>query len=167
MTVPQALFLVALSLVILAILVFVGVISAAARRTDGGSYFTRDLARRLAVAVSARSELNRWAFYAHRVSGAAIYAFLCLHILDVSLYSFSPGLYNNVHVLYGTTAMRVFECGLLVAILFHTLNGLRLLAIDVADIGRIIATRALIGVTALTIGAGIAGSVFILAPELI
>ena len=58
--------------------------------------------------------------------GVAVFAFLLLHVLDVALYAISPARFDEVHELYGTTPLRVFECALLFAILFHTLNGLRL-----------------------------------------
>jgi succinate dehydrogenase / fumarate reductase, cytochrome b subunit len=166
MSVAQACFLAALCLVLLAIVGFGGVVAVAAYRSDGGAYPTWSFVRRLASPGVDRGELNRWAFYAHRVSGAAIFAFLCLHVADVSLYSFSRTLFDDVHRLYGTLPMRAFECALLFAILFHTLNGLRVLAIDLADLGRQAATRALLGVTVVTLCLGVAGSVVILLPGL-
>lgn len=113
---------------------------------------------------TARDEFQRWAFYAHRFTGFAIFAFLCLHIVDVSLYGYSRGLYNQVHELYGTAPLRLFECGLLVAILFHTFNGLRLLVVDLADLGLAASRRALGGVVALTLALGLGGSSSILRP---
>jgi succinate dehydrogenase / fumarate reductase, cytochrome b subunit len=165
-SVPQWIFVSAMSVVVLAIVASAGVVFAGARRTDGGSYMTWRFFRRIATADVDRGELNGLAFYAHRISGAAIFAFLCLHIVDVSLFTFSHRMFNNVHQLYGTEPMRVFECGLLFAILFHTLNGLRLITIDVADLSRAAATRGLAGVAALTITLGLAGSVIILIPGL-
>jgi succinate dehydrogenase / fumarate reductase, cytochrome b subunit len=165
-SVPQWIFVAAMSAVVLAIAASIGVVFAAARRSDGGAYMTRGFFRRIAMADMDRGELNGLAFYAHRISGAAIFAFLCLHIVDVSLYTFSHPVFNNVHQLYGTEPMRIFECGLLFAILFHTLNGLRLITIDVADLSRTAATRALAGIAAVTITAGLAGSILILRPGL-
>ncbi|HLH58069.1 MAG TPA: succinate dehydrogenase, cytochrome b556 subunit [Streptosporangiaceae bacterium] len=166
MSVAQWLFVSAMTVVVLAIVAFMGVVVAAARRSDGGSYLARGFVRRMTRPGVDRGELNGLAFYAHRISGAAIFAFLCLHIVDVSLYSFSHSLFNNVHGLYGTEPMRVFECALLFAIAFHTANGLRLMVVDLADVGRAAATRALAGVTAFTVLAGLAGSVIILRPGL-
>lgn len=166
MSIAQTLFVAALGLLVLALIAFTGVVVVSARRVDGGAYLTWGLARRVVMSRADRGELNRWAFYAHRISGMAIFAFLALHIVDVSLYSFSRSLYDNVHYLYGTIPVRVLECGLWFAILFHTLNGLRLLVIDVADMGRDTAARVLLGITAFTIAAGIAGSLMILVPGL-
>jgi succinate dehydrogenase / fumarate reductase, cytochrome b subunit len=166
MSIAQWLFVAAMTVVVLVIVAFMAAVVAAARRSDGGSYLGRGFVRRLTRPGADRGELNGLAFYAHRISGAAIFAFLCLHIVDVSLYVFSHSLFNNVHWLYGTEPMRLFECALLFAITFHTGNGLRLMAVDVADLSRVTATRALAGVTVFTVLAGLAGSVIILRPGL-
>jgi succinate dehydrogenase / fumarate reductase, cytochrome b subunit len=109
-------------------------------------------------------ELGRVAFIAHRLTGFAIFAFLSLHILDVGLYSVSPALYDDVQHLYGTAPLRVFECGLLFAILFHTGNGLRLLAVDLFTTSAARARQLLWAVIATAAAAGTLGSALILAP---
>lgn len=163
MSAAQGVFLGALTVVVLAVAGFTAVVLASARRIDGGGFLGVTL-RRMARSRRERAEAARWAFYAHRISGFGIFAFLCLHVVDVSLYAASPALYDNVHQMYGTAPMRVFECALLVAICFHTLNGLRLLAVDVADLGLTASLRLLAGVGALTVLLGVAGSVVILGP---
>ena len=62
--------------------------------------------------------------------------------------------------------MRLFECGLLFAILFHTFNGLRILAIDVGDLGSRASHRLLAGALVLTALLGLSGSAIIMAPVL-
>ena len=166
MTLAQLLFLAGLTAVLLAVVWFGAVVVADAARADGGPRPTLGLVQRLGRAPEQRWEPNRLAFYAHRLTGFAIFAFLCLHIVDVSTYAFSRGLYGEVHDLYGSAPMRAFECALLFAILFHTLNGLRILAVDLADLSASAAGRALAAVVALTAMAGAAGSVVILAPVL-
>ena len=73
---------------------------------------------------------GQWAFIGHRVSGVLVFLFLLLHIVDVSLINISAELYDEVHRLYGNVVMRLFEVGLLFALLFHSLNGLRIVALD-------------------------------------
>jgi succinate dehydrogenase / fumarate reductase cytochrome b subunit len=87
-------------------------------------------------------------------------------VVDVSIYSVSKTRYDDVHELYDTLALRLFECGLLFAILFHTLNGLRLLGVDVADLGVARARHLLVVVVAVTTVLGVAGSIVILRPVL-
>ena len=80
-------------------------------------------------------EASGIAAYFHRVSGFAIFAFLSLHIIDVSTIAFSHGAYDSLHAIYSTWPMRLFECGLLFALVFHALNGIRLIVVDVFDVG--------------------------------
>jgi len=67
---------------------------------------------------------------AHRITGFLVLMFLLLHIVDVSLVTASPRLYNEVHDLYGNVFLRLFEVGLLGALLFHSFNGLRIVVYD-------------------------------------
>lgn len=164
MNVAQAVFLTAFAVVTVAIVAAVWVVVRSARRLDGGAYPSLARLRRLGRRPADRGEMNRWAFYAHRVSGLAILGFLCLHVLDVSVYAFSPTVFDQVHRLYATVPMRLFECGLLLALLFHALNGLRVVAIDLWDLGGAAASRLLTGVVGVTVVLTIAGSVVILRP---
>ena len=164
MTTAQLLFLCAFTVVNVAILAAVVVVVREARRVDGGALWSKTVLRRLGRLPSERSEANRLAFYTHRLSGIAIFAFLALHIIDVSLFAISADLYDDVHELYGTVVMRVFECGLLFALLFHALNGLRLIAIDIWDLGAQAAIRILNGVVVASVLVTLAGSIVILRP---
>ncbi len=164
MTLAQALFVVALAGVLVTVVGFGFVMVSATARSGGGSYLSTRLLRRLQRSPEERAEFNRWAFYAHRFTGFAVFAFLCLHIVDISLYTFAPGAFDEVHVLYGWTSMRIFECGLLFAILFHTFNGLRILAIDFADLGSRASRGLLTGAVVLTVLLGLGGSAVIMAP---
>jgi succinate dehydrogenase cytochrome b subunit len=162
-TLAQTLFVVALAGVLVAVAGF-GFVMISSARSGGGSYLDGGLLRRLQRSPEERAEFNRWAFYVHRFTGFAVFAFLCLHIMDISLYAFAPGSYDEVHVLYGAAPMRLFECGLLFAILFHTFNGLRILAIDVADLGSQASRRLLASAVVLTLLLGLGGSAVIMAP---
>lgn len=164
MTGAQVVFLGGLSIVLLLILGFAGLVVGSALSSGGGARVGLVLLRRMVGSPLQRAELNRWASYLHRISGFAISAFLALHIGDVALYSFSRRLYDNVHTLYGTSAMRIFECGLVFAVLFHAVNGLRLLAIDLADLGMVKATRALASVIIVTVGSGAVACWYVLRP---
>ena len=166
MTLVQLLFIVALTGVLIVVMGFGFLVIFSATRSGGGSYINAAFIRRLQRSPEERAEFNRWAFYAHRFTGFAVFAFLCLHIIDVSLYAISPNSFDEVHVLYGSTPMRLFESGLLVAILFHTFNGLRILAIDVADLGLRASHRMLLAAVILTALLGLGGSLVIMAPVL-
>ncbi|HET9442718.1 MAG TPA: succinate dehydrogenase, cytochrome b556 subunit [Acidimicrobiales bacterium] len=77
-----------------------------------------------------RGRSGQWAFILHRVTGFLVFLFLLLHVVDVSLINISPRLYDEVHRLYGNVMLRLFEVGLLGALLFHAFNGLRIVMID-------------------------------------
>lgn len=164
MTLAQSIFLAAFTFVGLAIVATSAVVVANMRRIDGGTRMTGRLLVRLSRLPASRTEVNRWAFYAHRLTGIAIFGFLCLHIVDVSLFTISHELYDEVHQLYGTAPMRVFEVGLLAALLFHALNGLRIIAIDTFDLGIEPAARVLTGVVIATAVLTVAGGIIIIKP---
>ncbi len=164
MTLIQFAFLAGLTLVMVAVAGFGAVVIVGASRSGEGAYVNGELLRRMMLGRSDRAETDRWAFYAHRVSGFAIFAFLCLHVLDVSLYAASARLYSQEHQLYGNGVMRVFECGLLIAILFHTFNGLRVLVLDFAGLKTETSRRILALCVAGTVALGLAGSVIIMKP---
>ena len=164
MTAIQLAFLAGLSLVMCAVAAFGALVIVGAVRGGPGAFVNAQLFRRVMRGSSDRAEVERWAFYAHRISGFAIFGFLCLHVLDVSLYAASSRLYGQVHQLYGNGLMRLFECGLLIAILFHTCNGIRVLVLDFAGAGTLASRRLLGTCLILTVALGLAGSVIILRP---
>jgi succinate dehydrogenase / fumarate reductase cytochrome b subunit len=69
-----------------------------------------------------------WAF--HRISGVAIFAFLTLHVIDIFLVGFAPGLYDTLLGFYATPVGIVMEWLLGAAVLYHALNGLRIVIMD-------------------------------------
>ena len=69
-----------------------------------------------------------WAF--HRVSGVAIWAFIILHVIDIYLVGGNPEAYDEILKVYASTPGRILETLLGAALLYHALNGLRILAID-------------------------------------
>ena len=69
-----------------------------------------------------------WAF--HRISGVAIWAFILLHVLDIWLVGVNPELYNEVLQVYASPFGRVMETLLGAALLYHALNGLRIIIMD-------------------------------------
>jgi len=119
---------------------------------------------RAGTATIYKGRSGQWAFVAHRTTGFLVFMFLLLHIIDVSLVNLNTELYDEVHKLYGNILLRLFECGLLFALLFHSLNGLRIVMVDFFP--RAVANEKALttGVVALTLLAGIPGSIVILWP---
>jgi succinate dehydrogenase / fumarate reductase, cytochrome b subunit len=77
-----------------------------------------------------RGGTGMWSWVLHRVTGVAIYFFLLVHILDTALVRLSPQAYNAVIGTYKTPIMNLGETALIMAIVFHAINGLRIIAID-------------------------------------
>jgi len=71
-----------------------------------------------------------WSWVAHRVTGVLIFFFLFVHVLDTALVRVSPEAYDKVVATYKTPIVALLEYGLVAAILFHALNGLRVIAVD-------------------------------------
>jgi succinate dehydrogenase / fumarate reductase, cytochrome b subunit len=69
-----------------------------------------------------------WVF--HRVSGVALFAFILLHVFDIWLVPVNSKLYNEVLQIYASPFGRVLEALLGAALLYHGLNGLRIVIMD-------------------------------------
>lgn len=77
-----------------------------------------------------RGHEGMWSWVLHRITGVAIFFFLLVHILDTATVRLSPEAYNAVIGTYKNPLMGVGEIALVGAIVFHALNGLRIIAID-------------------------------------
>ncbi|MEV0778112.1 succinate dehydrogenase, cytochrome b556 subunit [Streptomyces sp. NPDC050433] len=77
-----------------------------------------------------RGREGMWSWVAHRVTGVTIFFFLFVHVLDTALVRVSPEAYDDVVATYKTPLVGVMEYGLVAAVLFHALNGLRVIAVD-------------------------------------
>ena len=71
-----------------------------------------------------------WSWVLHRITGVAIFFFLLVHILDTALVRLSPEAYNAIMSSYKTPLMGLGEIALVGAIIFHALNGLRIILVD-------------------------------------
>jgi len=77
-----------------------------------------------------RGREGMWSWVAHRVTGVLIFFFLFAHVLDTALVRVSPDDYNRIIDTYKTPVVNLMEVGLTGAVLYHALNGLRVMAID-------------------------------------
>ncbi len=77
-----------------------------------------------------RGREGMWSWVAHRVTGVLIFVFLLVHVLDTSLVRVSPEAYDVVIESYKNPIVGLGEAGLVGAVLFHSLNGLRVMAVD-------------------------------------
>ena len=77
-----------------------------------------------------RGKVGMWSWVLHRITGVAIFFFLLVHVLDTALVRLSPEAYNAVIGTYKTPIIGLAELGLVAAILYHALNGVRVILID-------------------------------------
>ena len=77
-----------------------------------------------------RGYTGMWSWVLHRITGVAIFFFLLVHILDTALVRVSPEAYNAVMSTYKNPIMGLGELVLVGAIIFHALNGLRIILVD-------------------------------------
>ena len=71
-----------------------------------------------------------WAWILHRVTGVGVLVFLFIHIADTALILLGPDAYNHIVSLYKQPFFRPMEVALLAAILYHSLNGIRISILD-------------------------------------
>ena len=69
-----------------------------------------------------------WAF--HRLSGIAVWAFVVLHVLDIYLVGGNARMYDELLQFYASVPGRFLEVLLGGALLYHALNGIRIIVID-------------------------------------
>jgi succinate dehydrogenase / fumarate reductase cytochrome b subunit len=77
-----------------------------------------------------RGDPGMWSWVLHRITGATIFFFLFVHVLDTALVRVSPQAYNEVVESYKTPIVGLMEVGLVAAVLYHALNGVRVILVD-------------------------------------
>ena len=77
-----------------------------------------------------RGDPGMWSWVLHRITGATIFFFLFIHVLDTALVRLSPQAYDEVISTYKTPIVGLMEFGLVAAVLYHALNGIRVILID-------------------------------------
>ena len=71
-----------------------------------------------------------WSWVAHRITGVLAFFFLFAHVLDTALVRVSPESYDVVIDTYKSPFVNLMEVGLVGAVLYHALDGLRIIAVD-------------------------------------
>ena len=71
-----------------------------------------------------------WTWVLHRITGVMIFFFLFVHVIDTSMVRVSPEAYNTAVETYKNPIVGLMEVGLVAAVLFHGLNGIRVVLVD-------------------------------------
>jgi succinate dehydrogenase / fumarate reductase cytochrome b subunit len=77
-----------------------------------------------------RGREGMWSWVLHRITGVLTFFFLFAHVLDTALVRVSPESYDKVIDTYKNPFVNLMEIGLVGAVLYHALNGLRIIAVD-------------------------------------
>ena len=77
-----------------------------------------------------RGDPGMWSWVLHRITGVLTFFFLFVHVLDTALVRVSPNTYDQVIETYKTPIVNLLEVGLVGAVLFHALNGIRVMLVD-------------------------------------
>lgn len=77
-----------------------------------------------------RGSGGMWSWVAHRITGVGVFFFLFVHVLDTALVRVSPDAYDRVIATYKTPIVNLLEVGLVGMVLFHALNGVRIILVD-------------------------------------
>jgi succinate dehydrogenase / fumarate reductase cytochrome b subunit len=70
------------------------------------------------------------AWFGHRASGLGVLLYLFMHIVETSMVLFGPGAYNAAVGIFKNLPARIGEIVLMAALVYHALNGVRVIAMD-------------------------------------
>lgn len=77
-----------------------------------------------------RGAIGQWSWVLHRLSGLGVVVFLVLHVIDTSWAVFYPELYVEAIAIYQTPLFTIGEFALVALVVYHALNGLRIIVMD-------------------------------------
>ncbi len=77
-----------------------------------------------------RGGIGQWSWALHRLTGIGVLLFLFIHILDTALLLLGRDWYNKMIAIYRMPLFGLMEIGLFAAVLYHALNGIRIVIID-------------------------------------
>lgn len=77
-----------------------------------------------------RGDPGMWSWVVHRITGVLTFFFLFAHVLDTAMVRVSPDAYDRTIQLYKNPFVNLMEVGLVGAVLYHALNGIRIMLID-------------------------------------
>ena len=70
------------------------------------------------------------AWFGHRLSGIGVLAYLFMHIVETSMVTLGPDVYNATLGLFRNLPIRLGEIVLMAALVYHSLNGLKVILLD-------------------------------------
>jgi succinate dehydrogenase / fumarate reductase, cytochrome b subunit len=86
--------------------------------------------RGLATALRYRGGEGMWAWFLHRATGLGVLVFLIIHVVETAAIIYSPEFYDEALSLYKNPVFRFAELLIFFSVLFHAVNGLRIIVQD-------------------------------------
>ena len=77
-----------------------------------------------------RGREGQWSWILHRATGVGIILFLFAHVVDTAVIGWGPEAYEKVLSVYHNPFVLTLELALVGMVLFHALNGIRIMIID-------------------------------------
>jgi succinate dehydrogenase / fumarate reductase, cytochrome b subunit len=77
-----------------------------------------------------RVSWSQLAWFGHRASGLGVLLYLFMHIVETSMVLFGPDVYDAAVGIFKNLPARLGEVVLMAAVVYHALNGLRVIAMD-------------------------------------
>lgn len=77
-----------------------------------------------------RGKEGQWSWIFHRMTGLGVLLFLFIHIIDTMLVGWGPEIYNKMIAIYRNPLFKIGEVGLFASVLYHALNGIRIILVD-------------------------------------
>ena len=77
-----------------------------------------------------RGKEGQLAWIGHRLAGLGTLLFFIMHIIDTSFVTFAPTLYGHAIELYRSFPFQIGELLLVLAVIYHGVNGLRITLMD-------------------------------------
>ena len=77
-----------------------------------------------------RGDPGMWSWVLQRITGVTIFFFLFVHVLDTAVIRVDPNKYSEIIDTYKTPIIGLMEIALVACVLFHALNGVRIILID-------------------------------------
>jgi len=86
--------------------------------------------RKSDVGTLYRGSPGQWSWLAHRITGIAVILFLFAHVVDTAVVGWGPEAYNKVVEVYHNWVVKLLELGLVAAVLYHAINGTKIMVFD-------------------------------------
>jgi succinate dehydrogenase / fumarate reductase, cytochrome b subunit len=86
--------------------------------------------KRIFSVLTYRGREGQWSWLLHRLAGLGVVLFLLLHVLDIWLIGLGEKAFETFLFLYHNPVAKVFEVFLIFGVLFHAVNGARIILVD-------------------------------------